>query len=182
MAKLDEFTNLFIGIDWGRVRDHTFIIIVELNDYGMLTVRHIKRFSNTPFETQIAYVNGLLGYHQIRACYVDATGMGMPLVEQLQAKHGGRVTGITFTNEIKAVMMQNLKMAFEKGNIQIPNHQELIMHLHSIQRRAETGIVKYEAPRTGNPTHHADSCWGLALAVHAALQNGGGARAWVARK
>ena len=161
---IEECGNLYLGVDIGRKIDSTFIVGVEEIEH-VFYVRVIKEFKLTPFEMQRNFISSLLKKSNVLSCFIDETGMGMQITEQLRGDFGIKVRGITFTAEVKERMMQNLRILFEKKQIRIPNHQQLIVHLHAIKRKVtDARHVKYEAD--SSEPHHSDAAWALALACY----------------
>jgi hypothetical protein len=75
------------------------------------------------------------------------------------------VIGYQFTNATKAVAVEALALAFERGEVRIPNDPLLINELLAFEgNRLPSGMVRYEAP----PGSHDDFVMALALAWQAA--------------
>jgi hypothetical protein len=75
------------------------------------------------------------------------------------------VVGYQFTNATKAVAIEALALAFERGEVKIPDHPVLISELMAFEgNRLPSGLVRYEAP----PGAHDDCVMALALAWQAA--------------
>ena len=90
---------------------------------------------------------------------IDSTGVGDPIVEDLQ-RGVGHFTGFKFTSQSKQQLMEGLALAINKGEVSFPDgliRQELedFEYVHS-----RTG-VKYSAPEG----LHDDCVIALALAV-----------------
>ena len=76
------------------------------------------------------------------------------------------VMGYQFTNATKAVAVEALALAFERGEIAIPDDPVLINELLAFEgNRLPSGMVRYEAP----PGAHDDCVMALALAWQAAI-------------
>jgi len=76
------------------------------------------------------------------------------------------VVGYQFTNATKAVAVEALALAFERGEITIPNDPVLVNELLAFEgNRLPSGLVRYEAP----PGVHDDCVMALALAWQAAI-------------
>ena len=165
--------NYHIGVDFGRKKDMTAIVALENHTIAGKHIRkvsHIKLFRNTPFDQQLAHIRGLLANPLITQCRVDSSGMGLPLNEQLRDEFHSKISGITFTNDLKERLMVSLKLLFEQRAIEIPNDPQLITSLHLIQRKQTPGShVQFDSPRT-DTTGHSDLAWALALATYAAPQ------------
>ena len=163
---LPEYTSyqgsnlIYVGVDFGKLIDSTVIIALEkLED--SCRVLHVKEFRQTPFSVQLEYLKHMATAFTAKRIAIDATGYGLPLLEQSQDKLGARVEGITFTNAIKGSMITDLRVAFENGTIAIPQNDRLISQLHSLERTvSETGTVRYKH----KGSQFDDYVWALALA------------------
>src|SRR5438128_2108181 len=92
-----------IGLDLGQKRDHSAIAVVERHDYtGLLMVRFACR---VPLGTSYPQVVEMTGWvvDSVRdagpcALAVDATGVGAPVIEMLQAARlGCEICPVTIT-------------------------------------------------------------------------------------
>ena len=155
---------LCYGVDFGRVHDATFIIGIKKTADNKAIVQYIKEMKSKRFAEQTGLIDSLVSVDSRIELCVDKTGLGLPLYESLWEKHGGRVRGISFTNELKEKMMVNLKLRFEQQSIRIPDNTQLITQIHSIKRTMTAGArAKYD---TGiAEEHHGDAAWALALAL-----------------
>jgi hypothetical protein len=71
------------------------------------------------------------------------------------------VIGFQFTNATKAVIVEALALAFERGEIRIPADQVLIAELLAFEgERGTSGLIRYGAPAG----FHDDCVMALALA------------------
>jgi hypothetical protein len=81
--------------------------------------------------------------------------------EQLQRETATAVTGYQFTNATKAVAVESLALAFERGEIRIIPDPTLIAELQAFEsERLPSGLVRYGAPNG----MHDDCVMALALA------------------
>jgi phage FluMu gp28-like protein len=168
MEYLQECKNpLFLGWDIGRKRDLSVIPVLELVK-PLLYTRLIEVFDKTPFHIQMAFLNRALSLPTMQRGCIDATGMGIPLAESAQKRHGKyRVEAVTFTNSTKEVLAVGAKQVFEDRGILIPDDEQLRESIHSIKRmHTGTGNLRFDAERT-DATGHADHFWAMALAIHA---------------
>jgi hypothetical protein len=86
--------------------------------------------------------------------------MGGPVVEQLQ-RDGLRVKPFMTTNASKSEAVEALALAFERGEIRIPNDAVLIGELQAFESKPlPSGIMRYDAPSGG----HDDTVMALAIA------------------
>jgi len=99
---------------------------------------------------------------------IDATGVGDPIVEQLQRKGGNNFEGFKFSSPSKQQLMEGLSLAIQKRDIQYPNGTKpdggeyaLVNELEAFEYVYSRTGVKYSAPEG----MHDDCVMGLALAV-----------------
>jgi len=100
-----------IGLDLGQRRDHTAIAVVErverpraflAPEKEPLMLRHVERVPlGTPYPEVVARVREVAGSDELAgqcALVVDATGVGVPVVEMLRAgRLGCEITAVTIT-------------------------------------------------------------------------------------
>ena len=156
---------LYAGWDIGRHRDLSVIPILEYVEPFLYT-RHVQVFEKTKFKVQNTFLGDTMRLPKLMRCCIDATGMGIPLAERAQEKHGiYRAEAITFTNANKEIMAVGAKQRFEDRRILIPDDEQLRESIHSIKKMVTaTGAIRFDADRS-DQTGHADHFWGLALAI-----------------
>lgn len=157
---------LYIGFDVGRSRNPSEIFVFEKQGPTYVT-RFEQSLKDLPFPRQreICFnIGEVLGQHW-RKWRIDETGMGKNLAEDLQAKFGRRIEGVTFTNSKKEELANNLRVLLEEKNILLPRDRGIRAQIHSIkQRYTNSGNTVFDAER--NRHHHADKMWAIALAVN----------------
>lgn len=164
-----ESTFTVAGVDWGRYRDFTAVVVLRESG-GRLQAVHVERLPGTAWQMQVERVTQRLSTWWARIVCCDATGMGDPLVEMLQqrisdSRLGARVEPVVFTASTKRTMIESLALAMEQGRAAIPPHPDLLRELHAFTAsRTATGHILLQAQ--GN--EHDDLVIALALAVHAA--------------
>lgn len=163
---------LFAGVDIGRSRDRTVIWIVgaegAAETVGCLVTRAVLVLESEGFRAQTDLLRDLLRLPAMRRCCIDATGIGMPLAEEMLEQFGsGRVEGVTFTPRIKDELATGLRLRIEGGTIRIPTDEAIRRDWHSVRRSiTASGPVRYDATRSAGG--HADRFWAACLAVRAA--------------
>jgi hypothetical protein len=93
---------------------------------------------------------------------IDSTGVGDPIVEQLQSRCGGLVEGFKFTAQSKQQLMEGLAAAIQQRAIRFPDGP-LVQELESYTYEYTKSGVRYTAPEGLND----DGVCALALAVQA---------------
>jgi hypothetical protein len=161
---------LYAGLDLGQKHDPSAIAVVEREDerrlgHGSsvmkcLRVRHLERVPlGTPYAQVAAHVSALLcqpQFRQTRRLVVDATGVGVPVVELLSSVAlPCRVTSVTFTageaehgkgeewHVPKRDLLTGLLVLLEQKKLRIPRGLAetgtLVRELTSIEVRRRTG-------------------------------------------
>jgi len=160
--------DLYVGVDIGRKKDLTVIIVCELLG-KVLYLRQIIELSKTQFSEQKRVLFSVLSHPKIRRVCIDATGLGMQLAEEAQDKFGKfRVESITFTPNIKEDLAYKLYTKFEDRLIYIPDYDKLREDLHSVRKiTTASGNIRFDVAKSETDSH-ADRFWALALSIHAA--------------
>ncbi len=185
-ALTDVASELFVGVDIGRVRDLTVVWVLAADTSprclpqrsdasgGMLRTVGIFELSGAPFRTQFDLISEVLSLRRVRRCCLDAGGLGMQLAEQAVERFGAhRVEPVSFTAALKSQLASGLRIAVEAGRIRIPADERIARDWHSVERSvSEAGHFRLSAPRRAGS--HADRFWAAALAVHAAQDASGG--------
>jgi Terminase RNaseH-like domain len=188
-----------IGVDLGQKRDHTAIVVVErvqrhrylVGPDRELLVRAAERLPLGTLYPEIAQivkhvvqvVKSRLGHQESCQLVVDATGVGKPVVDALQASQPGCwMTAVTITsgnkqhyrsgesssiNVPKQNLMAGVQLALENGELRIPKAMvsagTLMRELLDMRMsHREVGGVRFGAERSGQ---HDDLVVALALAV-----------------
>ncbi|HYK62643.1 MAG TPA: hypothetical protein VEV85_24620, partial [Bryobacteraceae bacterium] len=146
-----------IGVDWGRSNDYT--VFTGVSTGGQVLA--IDRFRGLEYSLQRARLQAFwerLG--RLSWIFAESNSMGGPVIEQLR-RDGLPVTAFTTTNASKAMAIDALALAFERGSITIPNHAVLLGELQAFEARSlPSGLTRYAAPEG----LHDDCVMSLALA------------------
>lgn len=152
--------HYIMGVDLARRVDFTVCIVMDISVQPAQAV-YMDRFNEIAWEVQVGRIKALVDRFGIETMIVDQTGVGDPIVEQLQRETAIGVTGYQFTNATKAVAVESLALAFERGEIGIIPDPMLIAELQAFEsERLPSGMVRYAAP----PGMHDDTVMSLALA------------------
>lgn len=140
------------GIDLAKKQD--WFVCIGLNENGEVSGFH--RWRNVPWRRSIQQVWKLVG--EDTPALVDSTGLGDPVLEELQFEHGN-FFGYYFTPTAKQKLMEGLAVGIQSHEIFFPKgliSQELETFEYEFTR---TG-VRYSAPEGS----HDDCVAALALA------------------
>src|SRR6266516_7357793 len=148
-----------IGIDLGRKRDSTAIVVAERGEDDVVRVRAIRELRGVPFEAQVAEIRGMVRTYDPFAVHVDETGLGLPIVERLQREVGHRVRGLVFTAASKEDLVARTVALLQDRRLRFGVHPRLREQLHSIRREVtKDGRILYRADESMELTgeHHGD--------------------------
>ena len=153
------FSNLpakVYGIDLAKSRDWT--VVIGIDQFG--GVRSLDRWQKIPWPDTRQKILEIVGRTKT---LVDSTGVGDPVVDELQKERPGVFEGFKFTGESKQLLMRGLAMAIQSRKVSFPEgvlSQEL--ENFEYEYRGKTNGVFYSAP-----SGFFDDCvCALALAVH----------------
>ncbi len=150
--------SYIIGVDLGRYKDFTVIAVMDTYSHEIV---YIDRFKETSWAIQRSrIVAASIKYLNARVI-VDSTGLGDPIVEELQAD-GIMAEGLKFSVQSKKQLIEKLSSFVEQGNVYYPNEPFLIDELDAFSYDiTDAGNIKYSAPAG----FHDDGVIALALAV-----------------
>ena len=147
-----------VGVDWGKHEDFTVISVVD-RDGRMVGW---ERFNQIDYTVQLGRLEAVIDRYAPSQIVAESNSMGEPLVEQLQRRYGN-VTGFKTTNQSKATLIEDLALAFERGEVAIFNEPVLVNELQAFEMsRLPSGMIRYAAPQG----MHDDTVISLALAWH----------------
>jgi len=158
--------NFYMGVDLGKHRDFSVVAIIEKTEGDKLHLVHCYQFPlETTYASVIGYVKALAGKWQtVCNIIVDKTGVGDPIVEDMQHAGLPPVEGILFTEPKKEEVATVLKQNMVEGDFKLPYDRDVINELN-VERFELTkgGKIKYSHPEGT----HDDRFWAIALAVAA---------------
>lgn len=183
--------NIAIGLDIGQKRDPTAVCVAEIHERPAaerteihFQVRHLERMPlGTPYPKVAERTGEIVAkvrqrIHSTPHLYVDATGVGQPIVDLLR-EHVVRTIACYFTHgdrrtkkswcEItigKAFLVSRLQALLQTGRLHLPQREEARVLAEELQnyeiRVDENANDKYGAFRVGT---HDDLVTALGLAV-----------------
>ena len=143
----------WFGVDLAKSQDWT--VICGLDSEGR--VAYLDRFQRDWLATRNA-VQKAIG---TRTAEIDSTGVGDPIVEDLQ-RVARNVKGFKFTGPSKQQLMEGLASAVQQGEIRVPDNW-LLRELEVFEYQYTRTGVRYSAPEG----LHDDGVCALALAIRA---------------
>jgi len=140
-----------IGIDLAKSVDYTVVCGLD-NDGGVCM---LERWQG-PWAETIRRIESLISELPV---LIDSTGVGDPIVEDLQRRHP-RVEGFKFSQTSKQQLMEGLATAFQTSRVRIPDGW-LRVECETFEYAYTRTGVRYEAPSG----MHDDGVCALALAL-----------------
>ena len=154
-------TTYVAGLDWALSYDFTALTIVNVNTREVV---YLDRYNGVDYSMQRQRIKAVCDRFGVVGIIAEANAMGKPNNDELR-RMGLPVRDFTTTNATKADIIESLAVAFEQGNIRIPNDATLIAELQAYEvDRLPSGMVRYSAP----DGMHDDCVMSLALAWHGA--------------
>ncbi len=155
----------YIGRDVARRRDGQIQYCMEMIG-DVLWQRDTYEETKQTFAHQDAFFNGLFKTRRIAVAWIDQTGMGEKVVEDLKLLHGDRVHGELLTGPSRVDIATTLKRQFEERRIRIRKDMLTRSDLMAIKKigSEESGGVRI----VNDSTVHADRFWAYGLACRAA--------------
>lgn len=157
----------YAGVDFGKLQDYSALVVLK-RESEVLKLVYLYQF---PLETQYTQVIGHLvranQKFQFLSVFVDQTGVGEPLLEEIHSQGLSCVEGVTFTIQTKEELLTGLKIAMEQNRLAIPYHIQLCQQLNEQQYAyGNNGHLQFSHPIRS----HDDMLWALALAITAGLK------------
>lgn len=149
IANLSDAKPVCYGIDLAKSYDYTVIIGIDSDG----RVCHFDRFQSDWSFTKTK-IRSLENVPKL----VDATGVGDPIVEELQ-REDPLIEGFKFTSTSKQQLMEGLALSIQQGNIRYPDGL-IVDELSMFEYVYTKNGVKYSAP----DGMHDDAVCSLALA------------------
>ena len=140
------------GIDLAKSQD--WFVVIGLDETGGVCQFH--RWKNLPWRASINRVWKIVG--EDAPALVDSTGLGDPVLEELQFEHGN-FTGYHFSPTSKQKLMEGLAVSIQGREITFPMGP-IVHELETFEYEFTRFGVKYSAP----PGSHDDCVAALALA------------------
>jgi hypothetical protein len=140
------------GIDLAKKQD--YFVIIGLDREGNVCEFH--RWQHIPWRESINRTQVIVG--EDTPALVDSTGVGDPVLEQMQIGHGN-IRGFTFSSSSKQRLMEGLAVSIQGRELTFPKGP-ISIELESYEYVYTSSGVKYSAPEG----MHDDCVCALALA------------------
>ncbi|MCW3996213.1 MAG: phage terminase large subunit [Candidatus Bathyarchaeota archaeon] len=171
---LEPYTNIeqpiptgdyFAGLDLGKLQDHSALVIAQKTRDCQKVVYTHQFPLQMPYSEVISWVlraDEKFGFKKLLA---DQSGIGEPVLENLQEQGLTSAEGVTLTQDSKTELLTHLKLVMEQNGLAIPYSKNLCQQINDQQYSyGKNGKLTFNHP----PNTHDDMLWALALAVYAA--------------
>jgi hypothetical protein len=160
-ASLPKPQRTMMGVDWGKSNDFTCLTVMDADTGAVVGFDH---FNQIDYAVQRDRLKVMWERFHCETILAESNAMGDPIIEQLQ-RDGLPVVGFMTTQQSKTLLIDDLALAFEKGEIKIPAERILVNELQAYEMaRLPGGGLRYSAPSG----MHDDCVISLALAWRAA--------------
>lgn len=159
--KAEGHKKYIMGVDLAKYEDFTVIVVMDLEDGHVV---HFDRFNQIDWNFQKQRIEQASKDYNDATIFIDSTGVGDPIWEDLYKKTSGNVVGFSIkSNAIKRQLIDGLVIAIENNSISYPEIDELINELTIFEyEKMPSGVEKMHAPAG----YHDDCVIALALAVY----------------
>ena len=166
----------FAGLDLGKQIDYSVLAVIQLTEKDEVRLVHKRQFPlGTPYPEVIAYAARTHQTFDFDGMYVDKTGIGDAVVDELESIDMPEVKGVFFTDAEKENMLNYLKLLMEKKLLRIRGEdKQLIAQINEQQyeylkpNSAQERIhIKFRHPKG----RHDDQLFALALACYASKES-----------
>lgn len=160
-----------IGCDWGKMNDWTCFVVVDLTTREVV---YLDRFNQIDYVVQSERLKALNHKFQPIQILAEKNSIGDPIIERLW-RDNLPIKGFQTTAQSKALIIENLTLAFEQESITLPSPNTqgpqgvhvaaLLAELEAFEmERLPAGGIRYAAPGG----MHDDFVMALAIAWSAA--------------
>lgn len=132
-----------MGVDLAKYQDYTVISVMDMHTFEQV---YLERFNQVDWNLQKARIEAV--YHRFGrpTGYIDATGVGDPIVEDL-ARRGINLEAFKFTEQSRRDLLTNLALKIEQNVIKLSNDPTLKAELSYFQYElGDSGKLRIKVP------------------------------------
>jgi hypothetical protein len=137
MTATSGIETVWYGIDLAKAHDYT--VVCGFDRSGQIT--SLDRWQSDWGATK----QRILDIVGNKRTLVDSTGVGDPIVEDMQRSPGANIEGFRFTSQSKQQLMEGLAVAIQRGDISIYGDW-LVNELEMFRYEYRSSGVRYSAP------------------------------------
>jgi len=157
----------YAGVDIGKLEDHSVIAVLKREGENLKLV-YLHEFPlGTPYSSVIGHITRANQKFRFQKIFIDQTGIGEPIFEELKTQGVQNAEGLTFTAKTKEELLTCLKITMEQKRLKMPYSRRLCSQINEQQYEySKSGRLIFSHP----PGSHDDMLWALALAVWASTR------------
>jgi hypothetical protein len=177
-----------MGVDWGKYNDFTVLIVLDVTgptvphavigspwdkrEMPVIEVCYLDRFNQVDYTLQMGRLVAAWERFHPGVIVAERNAAGEPLIE-VMVRMGLPVFPFTTGNATKALAVDALALALERGQLALPRDDVLINELLAFDaEKLPSGMLRYAAPEG----MHDDVTMALAMAMWAAASPSRGPR------
>lgn len=171
-AKDNSYEEYFMGADWARSSDGTSLVVIGRSRSGKMALVDLVNLHNIEYSKQVEVAKRMFEKWQPKMVYGDATGLGGPIVEQLNRECSARIKPFVFNHANKNGAYEYFrKCVFDRRIVfDIKWKDQIVEDLLLVQQTiTDDGKIVYVARRRNNS--HADTISAIILALQAEREN-----------
>lgn len=155
-APNDPDVSFYMGIDWGRVKDQTVVVIVSKTPLHQVRVEFIKAMEKIPFKQQLEEIFKVQSIFHCKRVVPEYAGLSLPLCERLRLE-GLPVIYFKPTIDEKERAYDYLLVQLEKGLIMLPEHDKLLYEMKTFRYELTSQGKKKLHHMMGSSDDHVDA-------------------------
>lgn len=161
--------DYYAGVDFGKLKDYSVIAILKREGDNLKLV-YLHEFElGTPYTNVIGHLVRAHQKFKFHKVFIDQTGVGEPVLEELKAQNILNVEGLILTVKTKEELLTALKIVMEQKRLRMPYHRRLCQQINEQQfEYSKSGRLNFNHP----PGSHDDMLWALSLAIWASTREG----------
>lgn len=154
------------GVDIGRANDFTCITCMRISDKQVV---YQEKWNKLDYNTIVDKVAGVINHYKPIDTIVETNSIGDFFFDALKEKTKHKLTSFYTLQQNKNYIIENLILAFEKGDIRILDNGDMVFELNNFTCtwNSASRTLKYG----GRSGVHDDMVMSLAFALEAARRN-----------
>lgn len=169
--KMPDMGHTYVmGVDLARKQNWTVATVLDVTASRFVAA---MRFTQLDWSTQYERLAELYRYWRISRAFVDQTGIGDPVVEELERRHMN-VEGVVFTEPKRRELIEGLIFGCDGRAFTVADTEDLRVHREELKNFEVTlgkdGKLRFSVPEG----HHDDAAFSMMLAWYGKRTGGYG--------
>lgn len=145
--KFESKARCVAGVDFGKKRNNTVLMIGELNTDGSVDIKWIKKWElGVKYKTIIDYLKTTLPsrFPNLRKLAPDATGIGIKIIEDLEDVTAYEIEPIVFTRKNKVELVESAVARLEDRKVRFIKDKRLEKEMKEYKRDMSKENITYK--------------------------------------